>query len=129
MAPKDELPKFRDQRIAVAHYRMLKYRESKKGPVSVGPAALRAYYIWYTNDDLGPGAIAELLRDPPLQTNTVVSYILSAVTDENLPYNKARARDELLASLKPEAMKATKYQALRKACEEPPTPDTARAYY
>lgn len=85
----------------------------------MGLSALRAYYIWHSNADLKPEDIAKMLREPPLQTNTVVGYILSSVTAEALPYEKARVRDELLAALAPEALKSTKYQALMKECQMP----------
>lgn len=108
----------RDGRIVAAEMKMQQYRSSRRRPVSVGPSALRAYYIWYGNEDLKPEAIAKLLREPPLQTHTVISYILNSVMNEDMPYNKSRMRDELIPFLNPAATKGPKYQALLKACQE-----------
>ena len=68
------------------------------------------------NDNLDPVAIAQLLREPPLQTNTVVSYILEAIKLEKLPYPKARLRDEVLALL-PEQVLDLRYKMLFNACK------------
>ncbi|KAF4120498.1 Ribonuclease D [Geosmithia morbida] len=115
-APIDGI-KFRDDRATAAHHRMQQYRSSKRGPVSTGPSALRAYYMWHDNAELDPQAIARILRDPPLQTHTVVSYILSAVIDEGLSYDKDRVKRELLSTLKPDVFKVSRYQALKESCE------------
>ncbi|KAG9250063.1 ribonuclease H-like domain-containing protein [Emericellopsis atlantica] len=112
----DTKPKSVDSRIAAGELLAQKYREKKSRPVSVGPAALRAYYIWRSNDDMTPAAIAKLLRDPPLQTNTVITYILSSVTSEKLSFDKGRMKNELLAVLAPAALDSPKYQALVKQC-------------
>lgn len=109
----------RDQRITAAESQAQKYRESKRRPCTVGLSALRAYYIWRNNTDLKPEGIAKLLREPPLQTNTVVGYILSSITAETLPYEKKRVQDELLAALAPGALKSSRYQALVKECQTP----------
>src|SRR2546430_11853938 len=39
--------------------------------------------------------IAKMLRDPPLQTTTVVNYILESIRLEKLPYDKKRVADVL----------------------------------
>ena len=104
--------------MTVADMQMQEYRSSKSGSVSIGPSALRAYYIWHSNEDLKPDDIAELLREPPLHTNTVVSYILDAVSGENMPYCKTRMKEELLSTLSATAMKLAKYQTLIKSCED-----------
>jgi hypothetical protein len=106
-----------DERVITGELLARKYREAKKKSISVGPAALRAYYIWRSNDDLTPGDISKLLRDPPLQTNTVITYILNSVTSEKLSFDKARMKNELLAILAPAARDSPKYQALVKECE------------
>lgn len=86
----------RDARILVAEGAAWTYRTNKKTAVLARPSALRAYYIWHNNEDLEPRDIAHLLRDPPLQTNTVVSYILDCLVKEKLPYDAARLTTELL---------------------------------
>lgn len=106
----------RDGRIIAAEHKMAKYRSAKRN-VFVGPSALRAYYIWYDNDDLDPEAIAKLLRDPPLQTNTVVTYILDSVAAEKLPYSKARM-SKVLALLHPNVASGQRYQALFENCKD-----------
>lgn len=110
--------KFRDDRVTVADEKMQEYRSSKPGKVTVGPSALRAYYIWHNNEDLKPDDIAQLLREPPLHTNTVVSYILDAVMRENMPYCKIRMREELLSTISDTAMRLAKYQTLIKSCQD-----------
>lgn len=86
----------RDARILAAEDAAWVYRTNKKTAVLARPSALRAYYIWHNNEDLQPNSIAKLLRDPPLQTNTIVSYILDCLVKEKLPYNSDRLRSELL---------------------------------
>lgn len=86
----------RDARVLAAEGAAWTYRTNKKTAVLARPSALRAYYIWHNNDDLEPRSIAKLLRDPPLQTNTVVSYILDCLVKEKLPYDSVRLTAELL---------------------------------
>lgn len=43
------------------------------------PAALRAYHIWSSNEDMSLAQIAALLRDPPLKIGTVRGYVLEAL--------------------------------------------------
>lgn len=114
-------PKPRDARVTAAELKTKEYRAAKQTPVSASPAALRAYYIWHTNEDLVPESIAKLLRDPPLQINTVVSYILDAITAEKMPYSKARLEAEVIPHLHPRLVSG-RYRYLAKACEniEPP---------
>ncbi|KAI0388894.1 ribonuclease H-like protein [Xylariaceae sp. FL0594] len=73
----------RDSRVEVAEDRATSYRASHP-KTSASMPSLRAYYLWHCYD-LSPATIAQLLRDPPLKTNTVVQYILSAVQSEKLP--------------------------------------------
>lgn len=106
----------RDARIVAAELKMTKYRSSKKTGIFAGPSALRAYYLWHGNNDLDPESIAKLLRDPPLQTNTVVTYILDSVKSERLPYNKVRMT-AVLSLLHPNVASGPKYQSLFKECQ------------
>lgn len=112
----------RDSRIVAAELEMQTYRSTKRTGIYARPAALRAYYIWHSNDDLKPGAIAKLLRDPPLQTNTVTSYIIEAVSVEKLPYDKQRMKDELLSLIEPSSLTISKYQTLVQDCQFVPGP-------
>lgn len=105
-----------DARVVAAEHKLQSYRLSKRTAVAARPCALRAYYIWYYNDDLTPEAIAKVLRDPPLQTHTVTSYILDAVASEKLPYSKQRMEDELLSLIQPGSIISKKYQALLEEC-------------
>ncbi|KAH8177414.1 3'-5' exonuclease domain-containing protein [Sarocladium implicatum] len=88
---------------------------SRKTKLSVRPSALRAYFVWHDNKDLKPAAVAALLRDPPLQTNTVVTYIVDAIIRENLPYSDSRMGSEVLPLLHPSAVQG-RYQALAQQC-------------
>ncbi|ODA80451.1 hypothetical protein RJ55_03409 [Drechmeria coniospora] len=99
--PASPAAKPRDARITAAEIEMKRFRASKRTPIATTPSALRAYYVWRLNEDLGPEAVAKLLRDPPLQSNTVVSYILDAITAEKLPYDKKRLANEITSRLQP----------------------------
>ncbi|KAH7152283.1 ribonuclease H-like domain-containing protein [Dactylonectria estremocensis] len=111
--PKPKQPvKERDCRIIAAEVQLQLYRSQKGNHLSVSPSALRAYYIWNTNNDLSPDSVAKLLREPPLKTNTVVTYILDSITLEKLPFSKERLRGEILSFLSPNKFVQRKYKAL-----------------
>lgn len=107
----------KDPKIVDAEIWLTQYRQSHAGAVRAAPASLRAYRIWYDNEDLDPGAIAELLRQPPLQKTTVVYYILEAIRLEKLPYRAARLQTEVL-DLIPEVRQVNRYTSLVKACRK-----------
>lgn len=50
---------------------------------------LRAYNLWY-HQQFSTSAAAAILRDPPLKTATVASYVLQAVHCEALPFDESR---------------------------------------
>ncbi|KIH88339.1 3 -5 exonuclease helicase [Sporothrix brasiliensis 5110] len=109
--------KTKDARIVAAEEWIARYRataSSNGRTVRARPASLRAYHLWHGNDELDPVTLAALLRDPPLQTNTVVSYILDAVQLEALPYVKTRLRDELLEHM-PRDFLMKKYSGLARS--------------
>jgi exonuclease 3'-5' domain-containing protein 2 len=103
-------PRPKDPRVAVAESWLADYRACKP-QVRAAPSAIRAYRLWHSNLDLQPQDVAKLLRDPPLQTNTIVSYILETLRLEKLPFDKARLRDEVL-ELVPKEVRALRYKAL-----------------
>ncbi|KAI1809022.1 ribonuclease H-like protein [Poronia punctata] len=84
-----ERPK--DSRVEVAEDRAMSYRAARPH-TSASLPQLRAYYLWY-HYDLPPAVVAQLLRDPPLKTVTVVQYILSVVQSEKLPADLYRLRE------------------------------------
>ncbi|KAI0457914.1 ribonuclease H-like protein [Xylaria acuta] len=84
-----ERPK--DSRVEVAEDRVASYRASHPQTRS-SVAQLRSYFLWHCYD-LSPVAAAQLLRDPPLKTVTVVQYILSVVQVEKLPVDRDRLRE------------------------------------
>ncbi|KAI1365323.1 ribonuclease H-like protein [Xylaria arbuscula] len=95
-APKlPEPPK--DSRVEVAEDRVASYR-SLHPQTRSSFAQLRAYFLWHCYD-LPPSTIAQLLRNPPLKTPTVVNYIMSVVQAEKLPVDRDRLRE--IASLIP----------------------------
>ena len=59
-----------------------------------GNSSLRAYHLWHQQgfDCL---AVASLLRDPPLSVQTVANYVVQAVHDEDLPYDRRRLREAM----------------------------------
>ncbi|TPX07128.1 uncharacterized protein E0L32_010929 [Thyridium curvatum] len=110
--PASKKPK--DERYLAAEAWLTQYRSSHP-KIRAAPSALRTYHIWHSNADLDPVAIAKLLREPPLQTNTVVSYILETIKMEKLPYNRDRLCNEVLALL-PAQILDMRYKMLAKAC-------------
>ncbi|KAI3323212.1 ribonuclease H-like protein [Xylariaceae sp. AK1471] len=84
-----ERPK--DSRVEVVEDRVASYRATHPQTRS-SFSQLRAYYLWHCYD-LSPAAVAQLVRDPPLKTITVVQYILSAVQAEKLPVDRDRLRE------------------------------------
>ncbi|CAK7230813.1 hypothetical protein SBRCBS47491_007714 [Sporothrix bragantina] len=108
----------KDARITAAENWLMRYRTMATASgraVRARPASLRAYHLWHGDATLDPAALAALLRDPPLQTSTVMSYILEAVQLESLPYSKTRMRVELLEQL-PADLRKRRYLYLSKAC-------------
>jgi hypothetical protein len=104
---------YSDERIVQGDSWQLRYRNTH--PIcQCGPAALRAYQVWYANEDLSPPDIAKLLRDPPLQTRTVASYILEAVNFERLPYSIKRLREEVVVHVSEDII-ARKYWGINRA--------------
>jgi len=84
-----ERPK--DSRVEVAEDRATSYRTSHP-KTSASIPHLRAYYLWHCYN-IPPANIAQLLRDPPLKTITVVQYILSVVQSENLSVDHDELRE------------------------------------
>ncbi|PHH91827.1 hypothetical protein CDD83_10176 [Cordyceps sp. RAO-2017] len=106
----------RDARVVEADLMARQYRRAKSTPVAGGWSRLVAYYLWHTNRDLDPEAIAKLMRSPPLQKHSVITYILAALVTEELPYDKARLRNEVMSFLHPTALTG-KIRSLAKDCE------------
>jgi len=70
-------------------------RARPQKPLNV--STLRAYHLWHEqNFDIG--RVAEFCRQPPLAHTTVATYIMTAIKEENLPFDVERAR-EVLKSL------------------------------
>ncbi|KFX99362.1 hypothetical protein V490_01828 [Pseudogymnoascus sp. VKM F-3557] len=67
-----------DPRVDAAAAFAVAYRAAYPSSTAA-PAALRAYHIWSSHEDLSVAEIAGLLRDPPLKIGTVRGYILEAL--------------------------------------------------
>lgn len=104
----------RDPRIEAAEAKVTQRRSQRR--LLASPSALRTFYIWQANDDLSPSGVAALLRDPPLQTGTVIGYILDAILAEKLVFPKARLREEVLSLLHP-TLAGGKYRSIVQQCE------------
>lgn len=89
-------PTPKDPRVEIAELWLKEYKESRGGKIKAQPAALRAYHIWHTNEELDCASLAKILRDPPLQTTSVAGYIMSSVHMEKLPYDKIRMKNEVM---------------------------------
>ncbi|KAF4824541.1 Werner syndrome ATP-dependent helicase [Colletotrichum siamense] len=107
----------KDPRVAAAEERMASYKASA-GPFRATGPAVRSYFIWRDNEDLDPEAIAKLLREPPLQTMTVVTYILEAIKLQTLPFDKKRLREECLSRLSTDSGRG-RYKSLMQEASEP----------
>ena len=55
----------------------------------VGPQALRAYSLWH-KQGLNIPAIASILRQPPIQDRTVITYICDAISIERLNFEAGK---------------------------------------
>ncbi|KFY63072.1 hypothetical protein V496_04234 [Pseudogymnoascus sp. VKM F-4515 (FW-2607)] len=75
-AKKPERPA--DPRVDAAVAFAISYRAAHPS-TTAAPAALRAYHIWSSHEELSVADIAGLLRDPPLKIGTVRGYILEAL--------------------------------------------------
>ncbi|KAI1429551.1 ribonuclease H-like protein [Xylaria sp. FL1777] len=101
-----ERPK--DSRVEVADDQVASYRTSH--PESRSTASqLRAYYLWHRYD-LSPATVAQLVREPPLKTITVVQYILSVVQSEKPPVDLDRLRE--VADFVPESTLWSRWPAI-----------------
>ncbi|KAI1074151.1 ribonuclease H-like protein [Whalleya microplaca] len=90
-------PKPKDSRVEAAEDRVKVYRAAHP-TARARPRQLRAYYLWHAHD-LTPSHIAALLHDPPLQTATVVTYVLEAIQLEKLPFDAEKLRAEILGNV------------------------------
>lgn len=95
---------------------MKEYRAAKKTELGTGAPCLRAYYIWHRNEDLCPGDIAALLREPPLLTSTVAHYVLDAIKAENLPYPVLRLYKEVIPHIDLSRSYWSKHASLVQEC-------------
>ncbi|KAM0324078.1 hypothetical protein ACHAQA_008267 [Verticillium albo-atrum] len=105
-----------DARVLAAESRVATYRASKTS-MRTTPSSLRSYYLWRDNDGVGPEEIAGILRNPPLQTNTVIGYLLEAIKLEDLPFDKKRLRNEVLHLLPRDVMER-RYPVILKTAHE-----------
>lgn len=82
----------KDSRVEIAEDKVACYRATHP---DASATFLRAYYMWH-DQGLDPKMIAQLLRSPPLQTKTVISYISTAIKRYKLPADPERMREEIL---------------------------------
>ncbi|KAK4981801.1 hypothetical protein LTR66_009702 [Elasticomyces elasticus] len=62
--------------------------------IKATPANLKAYALWHVQT-FSLEDVARLMRDPPLQSTTVASYVLQAVKLEDLSFDPERMREVL----------------------------------
>lgn len=82
------------------------------------PAALRCYFIWHDNPELSLEDIAAVLRDVPLQTTTVVNYILESIKLEKMQFDKERLKGVL--EILPKEVVWGRYRTLARMCGDAP---------
>lgn len=98
-------PMPKDPRVEAAEVWLKEFKESRGGKLKAQPAAMRAYHIWHTNDELDCASLAKILRDPPLQTTSVAGYIMSSVHLEKLPYEKSRMKIDVMTHIPTELVR------------------------
>ncbi|RFU73738.1 ribonuclease h [Trichoderma arundinaceum] len=108
----------RDARIIAAEVEVNEYRSAKGTRLEAPVPSLRAYYIWYRNEDLCPADIAALLRDPPLLTSTVAGYVMEAIRAESLPYPTLRLHDEVVPLIDLKKSYWMKHETIIRECKE-----------
>ncbi|KAI1776360.1 ribonuclease H-like protein [Hypoxylon cercidicola] len=96
--PKKSQSRPKDSRVEIAEDRVACYKAAHPDGVQASLPQLRAYYMWH-DQGLDPTTIAQLLRDPPLRTATVVGYILGAIQFEKLPVNRERLHLEITSKI------------------------------
>ncbi|KAF3062717.1 hypothetical protein CFAM422_010747 [Trichoderma lentiforme] len=115
-------PDTRDARVIAAEAEMKAYNEAYTAANSTWPVTtpvrIRAYYIWYRNEDLCPADIAALLRDPPLLTSTVAAYIVDAIQTEKFPYPLGRLHKEVVCHIDLEKPYMLKYKSFCEDCSQ-----------
>lgn len=92
-------PPPKDPRVEAAEEWVKGYRDDCGGKIKAPPAALKAYHIWHSNEDVDCVSLAKMLREPPLQSSSVASYIMSSVHLEKLPYDKARMKTDVMTQI------------------------------
>ncbi|QSZ29619.1 hypothetical protein DSL72_004135 [Monilinia vaccinii-corymbosi] len=83
----------------------------------IQPRWLRAYFIWYHNAHLSISHIAALLPDKRKSVVCVARYILSAIDEGDLPFDKSRLR-ELLRDL-PKTLAWSNFRRLVEVVDQP----------
>lgn len=115
-------PDTRDARVIAAEAEMKAYNDAYTAANSTWPVTtpvrIRAYYIWYRNEDLCPADIAALLRDPPLLTSTVAAYIVDAIQTEKFPYPLGRLHKEVVCHIDLEKPYMYKYKSFCEECSK-----------
>ncbi|KAL7913825.1 hypothetical protein GGI35DRAFT_226937 [Trichoderma velutinum] len=115
-------PDTRDARVIAAEAEMKAYNEAYTAANSTWPVTtpvrIRAYYIWYRNEDLCPADIAALLRDPPLLTSTVAAYIVDAIQTEKFAYPLVRLHKEVVCHIDLEKPYMYKYKSFCEECSK-----------
>lgn len=76
---------------------------------------LRAYALWHVQS-LSLEDVGAHLRDVPLATSTVSSYVLTAILSEGLPFNVVRIKEPL--SKLPHYVVQTRYKSILKRMKE-----------
>ncbi|KAL7959693.1 hypothetical protein V8C34DRAFT_279122 [Trichoderma compactum] len=115
-------PDTRDARVIAAEAEMKAYNDAYTAANSTWPVTtpvrIRAYYIWYRNEDLCPADIAALLRDPPLLTSTVAAYIVDAIQTEKFPYPLVRLHKEVVCHIDLEKPYMYRYKSFCEECSK-----------
>ncbi|CAJ2508189.1 Uu.00g093750.m01.CDS01 [Anthostomella pinea] len=97
----------KDSRVEAAEDRAATYRAAHPKSRAVF-SQLRAYYLWHCYG-LTPEAVGRLLRNPPLKTATIASYILTVVQFERsllLGVDRDRLREEVVARMQLSALRS-----------------------
>ncbi|PHH64948.1 hypothetical protein CDD81_3585 [Ophiocordyceps australis] len=98
---------------------------SRHSPLSVKPpqdprvaAAETQAQAYRLSREADPETIGGLLREPPLKTGTVISYILDSIVLEKMPFDRKRVKTEILPLLHPSVRLGQKFGDLTRECQD-----------
>ncbi|KAI9889049.1 MAG: hypothetical protein M1814_005838 [Vezdaea aestivalis] len=110
-----KIPRVPPHQVVEAESWIAEYCDSLSRPPKASRASLRAYALWH-RAGLPIEECARSLREPPLQTSTVATYILEVVRLDQLECDPNRLRD--LSTFVPPRLLETRYIGIRRLLDK-----------